>query len=209
MPISVVHRLDGSGTTFNWSNYLSKVSSAWKATVGEGTSIEWPLGLGGKGNDGVASLVAMVPGSIGYLEYAYALQKLGKISYGVVQNSAGNFIRPDADKFQAAASSADWNNTKDFFLIMTDAPGANAYPITATTFVLMYKQPKSPANTTIAIDFLRWSLERGQPQAEQLHYVPLPSALVQQIETYWKINLAGVDATADCADGASGPKTSP
>jgi phosphate transport system substrate-binding protein len=209
MPISVVHRLDGSGTTFNWSNYLSKVSSEWKATVGEGTSIEWPLGLGGKGNDGVASLVAMVPGSIGYLEYAYALQKLGKISYGVVQNSAGNFIRPDADKFQAAASSADWNNTKDFFLIMTDAPGANAYPITATTFVLMYKQPKSPANTTIAIDFLRWSLERGQPQAEQLHYVPLPSALVQQIETYWKINLAGVDATADCADGASGPKTSP
>jgi phosphate transport system substrate-binding protein len=196
MPITVVHRIDGSGTTFNWSNYLSKASSEWRASVGEGTSVEWPLGLGGKGNDGVASLVALVPGSIGYLEYAYALQKIDKISYGMVQNSAGNFVSPGADTFQAAASSADWNNTRDFFLIMTDAPGADAYPITATTFVLMYKQPKSPENTAIAMDFIRWSLESGQPQAEQLHYVPLPSALVQQIEVYWKASFAGLSATA-------------
>jgi phosphate transport system substrate-binding protein len=196
MPISVVHRLDGSGTTFNWSNYLSKVSSEWKASVGEGTSVEWPLGLGGKGNDGVASLVAMVPGSIGYLEYAYALQKLDKISYGVVQNSAGNFVSPSASTFQAAASSADWNNARDFFLIMTDAPGTDAYPITATTFVLMYKRPKSPENTAVTMDFLRWSLESGQSQAEQLHYVPLPQALVQQVEAYWNANLAGLGATA-------------
>jgi phosphate transport system substrate-binding protein len=200
MPITVVHRLDGSGTTFNWSNYLSKASSEWKAIVGEGTSVEWPLGLGGKGNDGVGSLVAMVPGSIGYLEYAYALQKLDKISYGVVQNSAGNFVSPSADTFQAAASSADWKATRDFFLIMTDAPGADAYPITATTFVLMYKQPKSPENTAIAMDFMRWSLESGQPQAEQLHYVPLPPALVQQIEAYWNASLAGLSASAS-ADG--------
>jgi len=196
MPITVVHRLDGSGTTFNWSNYLSKASSEWRAIVGEGTSVEWPLGLGGKGNDGVASLVAMVPGAIGYLEYAYALQKIDKISYGVVQNSAGNFVSPSADTFQAAASSADWKATKDFFLIMTDAPGADAYPITATTFVLMYKQPKSPENTTVTMDFMRWSLESGQPQAEQLHYVPLPPTLVQQIEAYWKASFAGLSATA-------------
>ena len=196
MPITVVHRIDGSGTTFNWSNYLSKVSSEWKAMVGEGTSVEWPLGLGSKGNDGVASLVAMIPGSIGYLEYAYALQKLDKISFGVVQNSAGNFVSPGAETFQAAASSADWKSTKDFFLIMTDAPGANAYPITATTFVLMYKQPKSPESTAITIDFMRWSLESGRPQAESLDYVPLPSALVQQVEAYWKENLVGFKGAA-------------
>jgi phosphate transport system substrate-binding protein len=190
--ITVVHRVDGSGTTFNWSNYLSKMSSEWKATVGESTSLEWPHGVGGKGNDGVASLMASIPGSIGYLEYTYALQKIDKISFGVVQNSAGKFVSPNLETFQAAASSADWKNTKDFFLIMTDAPGANAYPITATTFVLMYKQPKSPESTAITVDFMRWSLESGQPLAESLDYVPLPSALVQQIEVYWKANFANL-----------------
>ena len=166
--ITVVHRVDGSGTTFNWSNYLSKMSSEWKATVGESTSLEWPHGVGGKGNDGVASLMASIPGSIGYLEYTYALQKIDKISFGVVQNSAGKFVSPNSETFQAAASSADWKNTKDFFLIMTDAPGANAYPITATTFVLMYKQPKSSESTAITVDFMRWSLESGQPLANRL-----------------------------------------
>jgi phosphate transport system substrate-binding protein len=190
--ITVVHRVDGSGTTFNWSNYLSKMSSEWKATVGESTSLEWPHGVGGKGNDGVASLMASIPGSIGYLEYTYALQKIDKISFGVVQNSAGKFVSPNSETFQAAASSADWKNTKDFFLIMTDAPGANAYPITATTFVLMYKQPKSPESTAITVDFMRWSLESGQPLAESLDYVPLPSALVQQIEVYWKANFVNL-----------------
>ena len=190
--ITVVHRVDGSGTTFNWSNYFSKMSSEWKATVGESTSLEWPHGVGGKGNDGVASLMASIPGSIGYLEYTYALQKIDKISFGVVQNSAGKFVSPNSETFQAAASSADWKNTKDFFLIMTDAPGANAYPITATTFVLMYKQPKSSESTAITVDFMRWSLESGQPLAESLDYVPLPSALVQQIEVYWKANFANL-----------------
>jgi len=190
--ITVVHRVDGSGTTFNWSNYLSKMSSEWKATVGESTSLEWPHGVGGKGNDGVASLMASIPGSIGYLEYTYALQKIDKISFGVVQNSAGKFVSPNSETFQAAASSADWKNTKDFFLIMTDAPGANAYPITATTFVLMYKQPKSSESTAITVDFMRWSLESGQPLAESLDYVPLPSALVQQIEVYWKANFVNL-----------------
>jgi phosphate transport system substrate-binding protein len=193
-PITVVHRIDRSGTTFNWSNYLSKVSSEWRATVGEGTSIDWPIGVGGKGNDGIASLVGLIPGSIGYLEYAYALQKIDKISFGVVQNSAGNFVSPSAETFQAAASAADWKNTRDFFLVMTDAPGANAYPITATTFVLMHKQPRSPQSAAVAVDFMRWSLENGQPQAESLNYVSLPVALVQQIEAYWAANFSGFNA---------------
>jgi phosphate transport system substrate-binding protein len=189
-PIIVVHRIDVSGTTFNWSNYLSKASSEWKASVGEGASVEWPLGVGGRGNDGVASLVALLPGAIGYLEYAYALQKLNKISFGVVQNSAGNFVAPGVESFQAAASSADWTTAKDFFLVLTNAPGANAYPITATTFVLMYKQPQSIENAKIAVDFFKWSLENGQSEAEALRYVSLPTQLVQQIEAYWQASLA-------------------
>jgi len=184
--ITVVHRIDGSGTTFNWSNYLSKVSTQWKTSVGEGTSVEWPLGLGGKGNDGVASLVSLVPGAIGYLEYTYALQRLDRISFGVVQNSAGNFVVPDAASFQAAASSADWKAEKDFHLVLTNAPGEDAYPITATTFVLMPKAPKSEERSAAAIDFIRWSLENGKSQAETLNYVPLPPALVDQIERYWQ-----------------------
>jgi phosphate transport system substrate-binding protein len=184
--ITVVHRIDGSGTTFNWSNYLAKVSPQWKASVGEGTSVEWPVGLGGKGNDGVASLVGLVPGSIGYLEYTYALQRLDRISFGVVQNSAGNFVVPDAASFQAAASSADWKAERDFHLVLTNAPGEDAYPITATTFVLMPKAPKSPDRSAAAIDFVRWTLENGKPQAETLNYVPLPPALIDQIERYWQ-----------------------
>jgi phosphate transport system substrate-binding protein len=184
--ITVVHRIDGSGTTFNWSNYLAKVSPQWKTAVGEGTSVEWPVGLGGKGNDGVASLVGLVPGSIGYLEYTYALQRLDRISFGVVQNSAGNFVVPDAASFQAAASSADWKAERDFHLVLTNAPGEDAYPITATTFVLMPKAPKSPDRSAAAIDFVRWTLENGKPQAETLNYVPLPPALIDQIERYWQ-----------------------
>ena len=195
-PITVVHRIDGSGTTFNWSNYLSKVSPQWKTSVGEGTAVEWPVGLGGRGNDGVASLVGLVPGSIGYLEYAYALQRLDKISFGVVQNSAGNFVVPDAASFQAAASSADWKAEKDFHLVLTNAPGEDAYPITATTFVVMPRQPKSPERSAAAIDFVRWSLDNGKSQAETLNYVPLPPALIQQVELYWQQSFEATTVTA-------------
>ncbi|KGT75525.1 phosphate-binding protein [Bradyrhizobium japonicum] len=198
--ITVVHRTDGSGTTFNWSNYLSKVSPQWKTSVGEGTSVEWPLGLGGKGNDGVASLVSLVAGSIGYLEYTYALQRLDRISFGVVQNSAGNFVVPDAASFQAAASSADWKAEKDFHLVLTNAPGEDAYPITATTFVLMPKAPKSEERSAAAIDFMRWSLENGKTQAETLNYVPLPAALVDQIERYWQQNIEVAPAVSASAN---------
>lgn len=184
--IVVVHRSDGSGTTFNWVDYLSKVSPTWKTKVGEGTSVAWPTGLGGKGNEGVAAYVKQVPNAIGYVEYAYVMQN--KMSYGLVQNKAGNFIAPNAQSFQAAAATADWSNAKDFDLVMTDAPGAQAYPVTATTFIIMYKQPKDAGRSKTVRDFFKWALESGQTQANALDYVPLPPALVQQIETYWAKN---------------------
>lgn len=187
--IAVVHRSDGSGTTFNWANYLSKVSPEWKEKVGEGTTVEWPVGAGGKGNEGVAAFVALAKNSISYVEYAYAVTN--KLSYGLVQNRAGRFVRPSAESFQAAAAGANWSEAKDFFLVMTDAPGDDAYPITATAFILMYKQPKNPERSKVARDFFRWSLENGQTQAGSLHYVPLPPVLVKQVEEYWGSDFGG------------------
>lgn len=184
--ITVVHRSDGSGTTFNWVNYLSKVSPEWKTKVGEGTSVAWPTGLGGKGNEGVAAYVKQVPNAIGYVEYAYVMQN--KMSYGLVKNRAGKFVAPSAESFQAAAASADWVHANDFDLVMTDAPGANAYPVTATTFIIMYKQPKSAERSAAVRAFFKWSLEHGQSQADSLDYVPLPPDLVKQIEAYWAKN---------------------
>ena len=181
--INLVHRSDGSGTTFNFTNYLSKVSAPWKATVGEGKSVQWPGGLGGKGNEGVASYVQQVKGAIGYIELAYALQN--KMSYVSLQNSAGNWVQPNAESFQAAAAGADWKNARDFNLVITDAPGANAWPITATNFILMYKQPKDAQRSQHTLAFFKWALENGQAQAQSLDYVPLPPELVQQIEGYW------------------------
>lgn len=183
-PITVVHRLDGSGTTFNWTNYLGKASPEWREKVGEGTSVDWPVGAGGKGNDGVAAFVNKTRNAIGYVEYAYALQK--KLTFGLVQNKAGKFVSPGASSFQAAAASADWTSTKDFYLIITDAPGDEAYPVMATSFILMHKMPRDMARTRSALKFFQWALEKGQPQATSLDYVPLPETLVDQIETYWK-----------------------
>lgn len=189
--IVVVHRSDGSGTTFNWVNYLSKVSPEWRDKVGEGTAVEWPVGIGGKGNEGVAAFVNQTKNSIGYVEYAYVLQN--KMTFGLVQNKAGKFIKPDAASFQAAAASADWATAQDFYLIMTDAPGDAAYPVAATVFIIMYKMPKEPARAKTAIEFFRWALENGQKQASDLDYVPLPASLVQQIEAYWKSQFAAVN----------------
>lgn len=180
--ITVVHRSDGSGTSFNFTHYLSQVSPTWKSGTGEGKSVSWPAGVGGKGNEGVAGYVKQIPNSIGYVEYAYVLQN--NMSYALLQNSAGAFVAPSADSFQAAAASADWKNAEDFFLVMTNAPGANAYPITASTFIVMHKQPKDKARSDAALTFFRWALEHGQPQAQKLDYVPLPADLVQQIHTY-------------------------
>jgi phosphate transport system substrate-binding protein len=187
--ITVVHRSDGSGTTFNWVNYLSKASPEWREKIGEGTAVEWPVGAGGKGNEGVAALVNQTKNSIGYVEYAYVLQN--KMTFALVQNKAGKFIKPDAASFQAAATTADWTNARDFYLIMTDAPGDEAYPIAATAFVVMYKAPKDSARSKATLDFFRWALENGQKQATGLDYVPLPTPLVQQIDAYWKAQFPG------------------
>jgi phosphate transport system substrate-binding protein len=189
--IAVLHRSDSSGTTFNWVNYLSKVSLEWRDKVGEATAVAWPTGAGGKGNEGVAALVMQTRNSIGYVEYAYVLQS--KLAYGLVQNKAGKFVKPDAASFQAAAASADWAKAQDFYLVMTDSPGADAYPIAATAFVLIPKAAKSPARTKAALEFFRWVLESGQKSATDLEYVPLPPDLVMQIEAYWKSAFIGVD----------------
>jgi phosphate transport system substrate-binding protein len=181
--ITLVHRSDGSGTTFNFSNYLSKVSPDWKAKVGEGTSVQWPGGVGGKGNEGVASYVKQIKGGIGYVELAYALQN--DMPYAALQNAAGQWVQPNAETFAAAAASADWANAKDFNLVITNAPGEQAWPITATNFMLMPKQPKDPARSKATLEFFKWAFEQGQAQAQGLHYVPLPPELVQQIEAYW------------------------
>lgn len=181
--ITVVHRSDGSGTTFNWVHYLSQVSPVWKTKVGEGTSVQWPVGVGGKGNEGVAAYVNQIPNSIGYVEYAYVIQN--KMAWGTVMNRAGKFPLPSTASFQAAAATADWASAKDFDLVMTDAPGANSYPVTATTFALMYKHPKNAARTATTLKFFRWALEKGQPEAARLDYVSLPPPLVKRIESYW------------------------
>lgn len=181
--ITVVHRSDGSGTTFNWVNYLSKVSPEWKTKIGEGTSVQWPVGVGGKGNEGVAAYVKQIPGSIGYVELAYALQN--KMTHAAVQNAAGKFVQPSRESFQAAAASADWKNAKDFFLIITNAPGEGSWPIAATNFILMYKQPKDATRSKNTLAFFKWALENGKAQAEALDFVPLPDELVKQIEAYW------------------------
>jgi len=180
--INVVHRSDGSGTTFNWVNYLSKVSDDWKTKVGEGTSVNWPTGIGGKGNEGVAAFVKQVKGSIGYVELAYALQN--KMTYASLKNKAGNFVEPSLESFQAAAASADWS-APDFFEVITDASGKDSWPVAASVFVIMYKEPKDAAASKQALEFFKYALEQGQTDAKALDYVPLPASLVKQIEAYW------------------------
>jgi phosphate transport system substrate-binding protein len=188
LKITVVHRSDGSGTSFNFTNYLSKVNGDWKSKVGEGTAVKWPTGIGGKGNEGVAAYVKQIKGGIGYVELSYALQN--KMAFTRMKNAAGNFVQPRDDTFQAAAAGADWANAKDFYLVMTNAPGENAWPITATNFILMYKQPKNAETAKNAKEFFKWVYANGDDQAKKLDYVPLPDALVQQIEAYWAQNMA-------------------
>jgi len=187
--IAVILRLDGSGTTFNFVNYLSKVRAEWRQKVGDGAAVEWPVGYGAKGNEGVASLVGLVGNSISYVEYAYAVKN--NLSYGLIRNNAGRFVSPGSESFQVAADKADWKSAKDFFVILTDSPGADAYPIAATAFVLMEKRPQNPEGAKVAREFFRWSLEHGQHDAESLNYVPLPPDLVRQIESYWSAGLGG------------------
>jgi phosphate transport system substrate-binding protein len=179
--IAVVRRADGSGTSFLFTNYLSKVNAEWKAKVGEGTAVDWPKSAGGKGNEGVASFVQRLPNSIGYVEYAYAKQN--KMAHVLVKNQAGNFVGPDDLTFKAAAAGADWN--KSFFQVLTDQPAKDAWPITGATFILINKQAEKPAGTAAALKFFDWAYASGDKMAEELDYVPLPAAVKDLVRKQW------------------------
>jgi len=180
--ITTVHRSDGSGTTFNFTDYLSKVSADWKSKVGEGTAVNWPNGVGGKGNPGVASYVQQVDGSIGYVEYAYVIQN--KLIYTNMVNKSGKNVAPTMDAFQAAAGNADFTKVQDFYLILTDQPGDKSWPITAATYMLLRKD-SAPDQNNLVLKFLDWALKKGQAQAKELDYVPMPDDVVKQIEAAW------------------------
>jgi phosphate transport system substrate-binding protein len=188
MKITTVHRADGSGTTFNFANYLSKVSSVWKNQVGADTAISWPHAnaVGGKGNAGVATYVQRIRGSIGYVEYAYAKQN--HLAYTRMQNMAGHIVRPELKTFQAAAANANYGKSQDFYLILTNQPGAKSWPITASTWLLMRKDTAKAENEKV-LKFCSWFLDHGQSYAVKLDYVPLPKSTVAQIKKYWKNEL--------------------
>jgi phosphate transport system substrate-binding protein len=179
--IAQVRRADGSGTTFIFTNYLSKVNAEWKAKVGEGTAVNWPVGAGGKGNEGVAAFVGRLPNSMGYVEYSYVKQN--KLNYAVMQNSAGNFVKPEDDAFKAAAAGADWNKT--FYHILTNQPGKDAWPISGATFILMHVKQDKPANATEALKFFNWTYANGDKAAADLDYVPMPDSVVAAIQKSW------------------------
>jgi phosphate transport system substrate-binding protein len=186
--ISVVHRSDGSGTSFIWTNYLSKVSTDWKTNVGEGTAVSWPVGVGGKGNEGVAQYVKNIDGSIGYVEYAYAIQN--KMTDALVQNRASEFVKAGTASFQAAAAGADWAHSASFYLILTEQAGKGAWPITGSVFILMYKTQEKPEVAKAILKFFDWVYSaEGDKLAASLDYVSLPPSVVKQIEAAWKAQI--------------------
>jgi phosphate transport system substrate-binding protein len=189
--IAQVRRADGSGTTFIFTNYLSKVSPEWKTKVGEGTAVNWPVGAGGKGNEGVAAFVGRLPNSLGYVEYSYVKQN--KMTYAIVQNAAGVFVKPEDDTFKAAAAGADWN--KSFFQILTNQQGKDAWPISGATYILMHTKQDKPANAAEALKFFNWAYANGEKAAADLDYVPMPPAVVAAIQKSW----------AEVKDGAGKP----
>jgi len=189
--ISVVHRSDASGSTFTFSNYLSKVSPEWKQAVGTGVSVSWPAGMGGKGNEGVAAYIQNFSGSIGYVEYAYVLQN--NMTYTMMQNREGQFVKPDAKNFQAAAADADWANSKDFYIVLTDQPGKDTWPISSATFILMHKVQKDPETAKRVLDFFTWAYQSGGKLANELGYIPMPASVVELIHKEWKAGINGPD----------------
>jgi phosphate transport system substrate-binding protein len=192
--IVVVHRSDGSGTTFIFTDYLSKVSPDWKAKVGASTAVEWPAGIGAKGNEGVSNNVAQTKGAIGYVEYAYAKQN--KMAFVDMINSDGKAVAPDASAFQAAAANADWAKSEDYYVILTNQPGAATWPIAGATFILMYKQPADATASAEALKFFDWAYAKGGKAAEELDYVPLPPAVVAQIQKTWATEIKTADGKA-------------
>ena len=181
--ITVVARSDGSGTTYIFTHSLAKVSGEWKTKVGNDKSVAWPTGVGGKGNEGVASYVQRIKGSIGYVEYAYALQN--KMGYAMLQNKDGKFVNPDSDSFKAAAANADWARTPGFNLMLTDQPGANSWPITGASFILIHKTQEKPETAQAVLKFFSWAFHHGDKTADQLDYIPMPQGVVKLVEATW------------------------
>ncbi len=182
--IAIVHRSDGSGTTFNFTTYLSDVSADWKSKVGTSTSVQWPAGIGAKGNEGVANNVGNTKGSVGYVEYAYALQN--KLTFTKMVNKAGKTVAPTSEAFQAAAANADWKSQPGYGVILANQPGDQSWPMTAATWILVYKHPVDPAATGEALKFFAWSYKDGAKMAESLDYVPMPASVAADVEKYWK-----------------------
>jgi phosphate transport system substrate-binding protein len=185
--IAVVHRADGSGTTFNFTDYLSKVSPEWKTKVGSGTAVEWPVGVGAKGNEGVSGNIGQTKNAIGYVEYAYAKQN--KLTYTALVNHAGKTVQPATEAFQAAASNADWTKAPGYYLILTDQPGDKSWPIVASTFILMHKDSADKAASAEAVKFFKWAFANGGKSAEELDYIPMPDSVVKLIEKTWSSDI--------------------
>jgi phosphate transport system substrate-binding protein len=186
--IAVIHRADGSGTTFNFSYYLAAVSKEWSDKIGVATSIDWPTGIGAKGNDGVANNVAGAEGAIGYVEYAYALQN--HLAWADMINKAGKKVAPTMEAFQAAAANADWDHAPGFYLILADQPGDKSWPMTAATFILMYKKPVDVAASNAALKFFGWAYDHGADEAKKLDYIPMPANVVEKVKTMWVKDIA-------------------
>jgi phosphate transport system substrate-binding protein len=185
--ITVVRRSDGSGTTFNFTDYLSKSNADWKSKVGSGTAVEWPAGVGAKGNEGIAGNISQTKNSIGYVEYAYAKQN--KLTYAALINKAGKTVQPTVAAFQAAASNADWAKAPGYYVILTDQPGEASWPITAATFILMHKEPADKAASAEAVKFFKWAFAKGGKMAEELDYIPMPDSVVKLIEKTWSADI--------------------
>jgi phosphate transport system substrate-binding protein len=192
-PITVVRRSDGSGTSFIWTDYLSKVSPEWKEKVGASTAVAWPEGVGGKGNEGVSAYVQRIKGSIGYVEYAYA--KKNKMNVGSVQNKEGTFVKPEDDTFQAAAAYADWK-APGMYQILTNQPGKNSWPITGASFILMHTKQDKPQNAAEVLKFFEWAYKNGGKLAEELDYVPMPESVAKLVEAAWKTDIKDASGKA-------------
>jgi phosphate transport system substrate-binding protein len=192
--INVVHRSDGSGTSFIFTTYLSQVSREWMGSVGASSAVAWPTGTGGKGNEGVASYVQRIKNSIGYVEYAYALQN--KMTYVQLKNRDGNYVKPEADNFKAAAANAKWDADKGFYMILTNQPGSNSWPITGATFILVYKSQEKAENAKEVLKFFDWAYSNGNKMAADLDYVPLPDSVTQMIRASWKTQIKSTDGKA-------------
>ncbi|NPU09325.1 phosphate ABC transporter substrate-binding protein PstS [Bradyrhizobium sp. 83012] len=185
--IAVVRRSDGSGTTFNFTYYLSEASADWKSKIGFNTAVEWPVGVGAKGNEGVSGNISQTKNSIGYVEYAYAKQN--KLTYTGMINKAGKTVQPTVEAFQAAAANADWSKAPGYYVILANQPGDKSWPMTAATFILMHKEPTDKAASAEAIKFFKWSFEKGDKMAEELDYIPMPDSVVKLIEKTWSADI--------------------